>query len=370
LTLTRPNWAGRLQKLQRALVEQELDAFVASHPASIAYLSGFSGSTSLLVVFVDRATLVTDGRYEFGTRAAIAEGSVADVSMRVVDRRYELTLGAVVEEARVRRVGFDASHLTVALLGAWQRVAPSIEWCPTEQIVERLRGVKDASEIAIYRRGGRMMDEVVGQLPEILRNGGTEADVARAIEAALVAAGFEGAAFPTIVASGPNSALPHARPGPRRLVQGDLVVLDFGGVLDGYCLDLTRAAAVGSVTSEARTLYEAVRAAHAAALAAVVPGAQTSTIDAAARGVLERRGLGHAFLHSTGHGLGLEIHEWPRLARAEAGPSDAIEPGMIFTVEPGAYVEGLGGVRLEDDVLVTNEGSEVLTKASLDLLLV
>jgi Xaa-Pro aminopeptidase len=181
-------------------------------------------------------------------------------------------------------------------------------------------------------------------------------------------AGFSGPAFPTIVASGPNSALPHATPGGRRLAQGDLVVLDFGGVLGGYCVDLTRMAAVGRLAPQALALFDAVRDAHDAAIRHLAPGVTGAEVDAAARSVLEARGLGPAFLHGTGHGLGLDVHEAPRISRG--GAETVLAAGMVCTIEPGAYVEGLGGVRLEDDVLVTDTGRDVLTDAPRDLLVV
>jgi Xaa-Pro aminopeptidase len=194
--------------------------------------------------------------------------------------------------------------------------------------------------------------------------------VARAIDAALERAGFSAPAFPTIVAAGPNSAHPHARPTDRRLQHGELVLLDFGGVLDGYCGDLTRMAAVGRVAPDARALFDAVREAQAAAITAVRAGVLASDVDAAARRTLEARGYGTRFLHATGHGLGLDLHEAPRLGRADAERPEPLAAGMVCTIEPGAYIDGLGGVRLEDDVLVTAEGCEVLTDAPRDLLVV
>jgi Xaa-Pro aminopeptidase len=260
--------------------------------------------------------------------------------------------------------------VTVATLQSWQRAAPDIEWTPTERVVENLRLIKDAGEIEIFRRGGAAISRVAANLSAQVRRGCTEREVAAAIDAAVLAAGFSGPSFPTIVASGPNSAHPHAHPGDRRLTAGDLVVLDFGGVLDGYCLDLTRMAAVGSISREAEALVIGVRAAHAAAIAAVGPGRVTSEVDTAAREALAARGLAEAFLHGTGHGLGLEIHEAPRITRPETQADERIRAGMVFTIEPGAYVDGVGGVRLEDDVLVTPEGVEVLTTAPCDLLVV
>jgi len=175
-------------------------------------------------------------------------------------------------------------------------------------------------------------------------------------------AGFSRPAFETIVASGPNSVLPHARPTSRAIQAGDPTVLDFGGVYDGYCVDLTRTVQLGAVPGPLAKLYAAVAEAQQAALAAVRPGAASSAIDAAARSVLERHGLGEAFGHGTGHGLGLEVHEEPRIARPSGQPDVVVEPGMVFTIEPGAYVPGVGGVRIEDDVLVTATGCEVLTR--------
>jgi Xaa-Pro aminopeptidase len=205
-------------------------------------------------------------------------------------------------------------------------------------------------------------------LSTIVRAGETEIAIARSIDLAMERAGFSGPAFPTIVASGPNSALPHATPGGRRLAQGDLVVLDFGGVLGGYCVDLTRMAAVGRLAPQALALFDAVRDAHDAAIRHLAPGVTGAEVDAAARSVLEARGLGPAFLHGTGHGLGLDVHEAPRISRG--GAETVLAAGMVCTIEPGAYVEGLGGVRLEDDVLVTDTGRDVLTDAPRDLLVV
>ena len=241
---------------------------------------------------------------------------------------------------------------------------------PTERVVERARLVKDAAEIATIREAARRISAVVTEAFGSVRAGVAERDVAGVIESAMRAAGYERAAFDTIVGSGPNGALPHYRAGDRILSPGDLVVLDFGGVLDGYCCDLTRTVAIGPLSPEARELYTAVYDAQEAALAAVRPGVETSAVDAAARRVLEERGLGAAFGHGTGHGLGLDVHEEPRITWSRADvPSVPLAPGMVFTVEPGAYVTGFGGVRIEDDVLVTDTGSEVLTQVPRELLI-
>jgi Xaa-Pro aminopeptidase len=238
---------------------------------------------------------------------------------------------------------------------------------PMTGIVESRRVVKDAAEIATLREAARRLSAVARLVPAFLREGRTERALAADIDAAIRDAGFERPAFETIVASGPNSARPHARPGDRAIRAGDGVVLDFGGVYDGYCVDLTRTLFLGAPAAAHARLAAAVREAHAAAIAAVRPGIRPSEIDGAARGVLTDHGLGAAFGHGTGHGLGLEIHEDPRISKLPGALPDApVAAGMVFTIEPGAYVEGVGGVRIEDDVLVVDGGCEVLTDVPIE----
>jgi Xaa-Pro aminopeptidase len=367
----RPDWSGRLARLQARLSAQNLDAFVVTTPLNVTYLTGFTGSAGLLVVRPDRTVFVTDGRYDLVVRRAMAEGGMAASELVKVDRRYDQTLAALVARDGLRTVGFEAGHVTVSTLAAWGRATGSlVTWMPVEKLVEGLRAIKDSAEIEVFRLGGRMISEVARRLSSIVQPGRTEREVAARLDAAILEAGFERLSFPTIVAAGPHSAQPHATPGDRPLSPGDLVVLDFGGVLSGYCTDLTRAAAVGQVSKDAKSLFDAVYEAREAAVKTVRPGRQTSELDRAAREVLEAKGLGEAFSHSTGHGLGLEIHEAPRVARADPDAPEAVEVGMVFTIEPGAYLESVGGVRLEDDVLVTATGAEVLTTAPLDLLVV
>jgi Xaa-Pro aminopeptidase len=236
--------------------------------------------------------------------------------------------------------------------------------------VERCRMVKDSAEIAIFREAAARLSSVAREVPGFIRVGRSEREIADDIGQALRRAGFDRPAFDTIVASGPNSALPHARPGRRTLQGGDGVVLDFGGVYDGYCVDLTRTVQLAPLTDGFGRLFEAVRAAHAAAIRVVAPGVQASAVDRAARQVLEAAGLGEAFVHGTGHGLGLDVHEEPRLTKSGSGLAPAadevLRPGMVVTIEPGAYVPGLGGVRIEDDVLVVEGGCEVLTEVPID----
>jgi Xaa-Pro aminopeptidase len=275
-------------------------------------------------------------------------------------------------ELGITTVGFEPAHLTVArhewLTRTLEARGAAIGLRPTARLVERARLVKDTFEIAILREAAARIAGVADAAFAAARAGVSERAVAGAIESAMRAAGYDRPAFDTIVASGPHGALPHHRPGDRILAAGDLVVLDFGGVLDGYCCDLTRTVSIGPSSPEGRRVHAAVREAQQAAIAAVRPGVAASAVDAAARQVLEGHGLGRAFGHGTGHGLGLDVHEDPRITRAR--PDVADEPlaaGMVFTIEPGAYLEGWGGVRIEDDVLVTDTGCDVLTDVVRDI---
>jgi Xaa-Pro aminopeptidase len=366
----RPDWARRVQSTIQTLRGADVDALVVSHPQNVRYLCGFTGSTGWLVVSPAGARLVTDGRYTAFVRQQIASGRQFESALDVVELGYDQALGSVLTTLEAKRVAFEGQTVTVAGLRRWQQLLPGIDWQPTDDLVEKQRLVKDAVEIQCLRDGGRRLASVAQGLGRIVATGKTELDVARAIDAALERVGFERPAFETIVASGPNSAFPHARPTDRRLGAGDLVVLDFGGVLDGYCVDLTRMAAVGRINSEARLLVDVVLQSQRAAIDAVRAGVTTASVDHAARSSLERRGLGPAFSHGTGHGLGLDVHEAPRISRAESGHVTTLVAGMVFTIEPGAYVEGVGGVRVEDDVLVTTDGCEVLTECARELLVV
>jgi Xaa-Pro aminopeptidase len=224
--------------------------------------------------------------------------------------------------------------------------------------------------VATLREAAARLDAVMPPVLAAVRAGESERQIAAVIETAMRHAGYERPAFDTIVASGPHSAMPHYRAGMRVLASGDLVVLDFGGVLDGYCCDLTRTVSIGPPSDEMRRVYDAVRDAHAAAVAAVKPGVDASMVDTAARELLRERGLADAFGHGTGHGLGLDVHEEPRVGKPRADlPPVTLVPNMVFTIEPGAYLPGFGGVRIEDDVLVTEDGCEVLTHVRRDELL-
>jgi Xaa-Pro aminopeptidase len=355
-------------------VAQGIDALVITSLPNILYLTNFTGSSAIAVLTQDRVQFVTDFRYV----TALAESRRAawacpDLDLVTVDSSYDAALLTVIERLPASRIGFEAAHLTVAR-HAWlaSRIAGDVHpLVATEGIVEGARVVKDQHELETLRAAAAMLSAVVPDICGEARPGRREREVASSIDSLMRRAGFERNAFDTIVASGPHGALPHARPGERILSEGDLVVLDFGGVHDSYCVDLTRTVSMGPVSDRGREVYDAVRSAHDLAIAAVTPGASRYAVDAAARDELTRRGLGEVFGHGTGHGLGVEVHEAPRISRRRAGidVDDApLASGMVFTIEPGAYLPGWGGVRLEDDVVVTENGVEVLTTAATELI--
>jgi Xaa-Pro aminopeptidase len=342
------------------------------------YLSNFAASAGLAVVTPARLYLITDFRYSAAVASLLGspEGP-PETEIVQIDGSYDAALARVLEGPLAGgRFGFEAAHTTVR---QFRWIEGHLAEAPdgsrgtlvaTEGLVERLRAVKDEGELAIFRRAGALLSEVATAILSegVVAAGRTELEIAAEIDYRMKRAGFERPAFDTIVAGGPNGALPHAHPGSRPVAAGDLVVVDFGGVLDGYSVDLTRTVAVGPVGDEQRAMYRAVVASQQDALRAMRAGVQTDAVDDAAREVLKREGLDEAFGHGLGHGLGLEIHEEPRMAKRRAdGPAPVpLEAGMVVTVEPGVYLPGLGGVRIEDDVVVTASGVEQLTQVPLE----
>lgn len=365
----------RHARLRSRLREAALDALVVTHAPNLRYLSNHAGSAGILVVTATGVYLLADFRYtESIARLQASPHACPRLEPRGVPESYDEALLQVLAELGATRVGIEAAHLSVARFDWLRRAMDSrrlrIGLVPTEGLVEGLRAIKDAWELQAVRESASRLGRVAEAAFAAVGIGATERQVAGAIEQELRASGFDRAAFDTIVASGPHSSLPHHRAGDRAIEAGDIVVLDFGGVLDGYCCDLTRTVVVGTPTPEVIRVYEAVRDAQAAAIAAARPGIPASDVDGAARALLETRGLGQAFGHGTGHGLGLEVHEDPRVSRPRADmPAAVLEAGMVFTVEPGAYLAGWGGVRIEDDVVVTADGCELLTSVTRDLLI-
>jgi Xaa-Pro aminopeptidase len=355
---------ARVRAVAMALDSAGVDALIVTNLANVAYLTGFFSSAGAAILSANRVTLIGDGRYAESLAERAAACPFVEAQLLPPGSSYDQAIVNVAPRHGAR-LGFEASHLTVSrynfVAGALAGT-PGLALIPTDGLVERGRARKDVWEVATLRDGGRRLSEVAKCILPNALAGRTELEVAADIEARLRHAGFERPAFDTIVASGPNAARPHARAGQRRIEPGDLVVLDFGGVLDGYCTDMTRTVVAGPAGPRERRLIEQVVEAQAAAFAAVRAGQAPERVDQAARAVLTRHGLGDAFTHGTGHGLGLEVHEAPRVSPARTGhPEPPLAEGMVITLEPGAYFAGWGGVRIEDDVLVTADGAEWLT---------
>lgn len=348
---------GRIRAIRHSLEGKRLDALLVTHRPNIFYLCGFTGDSGALLVEKHGSTLFTDGR--FRVQAADEAGKVSRV--KITAGPLPVRVGRFLKESQVRRVGFDPARLTLAQMTALRAAAGHrVRWAPLAGPVETLRAVKSPDEIARMRRAAMIGSEVVQEVFPLLKPGIREFEVASEIEYRMRRKGAQGPAFETIVAFGDRAALPHARPTARKLRKNELVVLDLGAILAHYCCDLTRTVFVGRAPRRVRKWYQAVLAAQDAARAALQLGVEAGMVDAAARKVLAAAGLGRYFVHSTGHGLGLEVHEEPRLAR---GQRQKILAGMVVTIEPGVYVEGVGGIRVEDDVAIHSRGTEVLTRA-------
>jgi len=358
---------GRLKSLQAGFDRNSLDALLVTHLPNIRYLCGFTGSSGVLAILPTSSVFFTDGRYSEQARTEVHGAQV------VIARKPPLAAAAEwlaknrnKVGKKLRRLGIESEHLTVA--GRSQlasHLRSDFRLRETQGLVERARMVKDADEIALLRSAAVFGASLFDRALEVIRPGVTENEVAAEMEYAARRGGAEQMSFPTIIAAGKRSALPHGRASAVAIPSRGFVVCDFGVILTGYCSDRTRTVHVGRPTSEARRVYEAVREAQAAAIEVVKPGVSVSDVDRAARNILKQRGLGRHFPHSTGHGVGLEIHEPPRIA---SGQKELLCPGMVITIEPGVYIAGSGGVRIEDMVVVKQGGCEVLAPTNKELI--
>jgi Xaa-Pro aminopeptidase len=354
-------FAQRRRILQSQLGAAHLTALLITRPASWYYLTGFSGEAGALVVSRSGAVIITDGRFTAQARQETSR-------VRIIQQTGALaaSVGELLRDAGIRRVGFDASQITVSTLTALRRASGRrTRWIAAARHVEGLRGRKDAGELAQMRKAAALADRVMGHALEILKPGVRELEIAAEIEFQMRQLGASGPAFETIVASGERSAYPHARATAKRLRKNELVVLDLGVILAHYCSDITRTVVVGRASQKIRKWHQAVQAAQRAAIEAVNAGVTCGEVDAAARGVLAGQSLDQYFVHGTGHGLGLEVHEDPRVAK---GQKQILQPGNVVTIEPGVYVPGVGGIRIEDDVAVHEGRTEVLTRIPRDLI--
>ncbi len=351
---------SRQKKFQTALHERELDGFVVTHPANLRYLCGYTGSNGLLLFLDGHPIFFTDGRYTqqarqeiVGARIVIAKGPLFDAAAERLNA------------SKAAAIGFEADLTSVTAAATMRKlVQRKISWKPTSGILLGQRMIKDTDEVRVLRAAVKMGAAVYLKALKTLRPGVKESEVAGHLEFAARLAGAEGMSFDTIVAAGKRGALPHGRASRQAIPSRGFVVVDSGVVFDGYCSDMTRTVHVGRIGQEGREWYKAVLEAQLAGIAAVKPGNVAADVDQATRGTLRRYKLDQYFTHSTGHGVGLEIHEPPRLGK---GQDEKLQPGMVITVEPGIYVPGKGGIRIEDMVLVTDRGCQILTPVTKEL---
>jgi Xaa-Pro aminopeptidase len=360
LIVTTSSFALRRDRLLGLLEERKSAAAVFSHLPNVRYLSGFTGSNAVLLLTARSATLFTDPRYELQAAEEV------DCPVKVVRGSLWPEVAKAVKRRKVATLALEAEHLAQA---EFARIAAglgeSVSLGDVSGLAERLRSVKDAWEIEAIRRSMDVCGKAYVQTLQKIKLGMTENAIAAELEYRMRRLGAEKPSFETIVATGERSALPHAQPTGSRLEANQLLLIDMGASLDGYASDMTRVVHTGRASRLAKRLYDAVLEAHMAAFEMVRPGVTCSAIDGAARKTLKRFGYDQYFQHSTGHGLGLEIHEAPRVGRTVP---DVIEQNMVITIEPGAYIPGTGGVRIEDTVLVTERGAESLTKVPKEFL--
>ena len=348
----------RLQGVRSALAAQKIDALLISDITNLGYVSGFTGSTAYVLVTPSEALLLTDSRYTirahqeapaFTIIEAAGSGGYPDKLRETLDARLDL-----------RRIGIEAGRVTVT---QWQQftkdVAPDREWVPTDGIVESLRAIKDAGEVDAIRQAITLAEAAFETVKPLLRPGIQEREFALELEFAMRRVGADDRAFETIVASGAQGARPHHAPNQRPFVTSDLVTIDWGASVGGYNSDITRTVGIGHVSQEQRDIYGIVLEAQRQAIAAIAPGRTGKEIDAVARDYIASHGYGENFGHGLGHGLGRQVHDGPGFSMRSQ--NFVLKPGMVLTVEPGIYRENWGGIRIEEDVLVTEGGCEVLT---------
>ena len=362
--LRRMDTKGRVGRLLDRLDAAGCDALLVTNLVNVRYLTGFTGSAAMLLVGPEVLLLTTDGRYKFQSSGQVAASGVdADIEIGGLAAQHEALAKAATAYGRI---GLEAGNVTWARQRAFADVFTTAEIVATEAVVEALRRVKDEGELDRIAEACRVADLALAQVRPLLGTGISEVDFAVALDFEIRRLGAEGNSFESIVASGPNGAKPHATPSSRKIGNGELVVLDFGSIVDGYCSDMTRTVCVGEPASDvAQRMYDVVAESQRAGVDAVRAGVDCAAVDRACRDVIAEAGWADAFLHSTGHGVGLDIHEAPGVSTIS---TDTLEVGYVVTVEPGVYLPEHGGVRIEDTVVVTAEGCRLLTNAPKELL--
>jgi Xaa-Pro aminopeptidase len=355
------SFSHRHKSLLRELRQRGVDCLLVTSPANWYYLTGFTGDAGVLIVATGATTLITDGRF---TSQAREESPY--IRLELQKGSLYASVGEWLKKRGLRHIGYDPEQWTMTHWKTLRKACGAkCRLVEASGIVESLRRKKDPQELAVMRKAAILAGDVLEGVLKLLKPGVRESEISAEIEYQMKKRGASGPSFESIVAFGKRAALPHARPTANRLRKNELVVLDLGAILARYCSDITRTVHVGRASRRTRAWYRAVQEANQAAIAVVKEGVTCGEVDAAAREVLKKNGLDKYFVHSTGHGLGLEVHESPRIAR---GQSIRLEAGNVITIEPGVYIEGVGGIRIEDDVVVGVHGREVLTRVSRDLI--
>lgn len=351
---------GKLEKLRALFAEYDIDGMLVTNPYNRRYITGFTGTAGVAVISQDKAVFITDFRY------------IEQASKQVQGFEIVKHTGPIVEEVakqvarlHIQKLGFEQEDVSYATFKAYEQ-AVNAELVPTSLVVEKLRLIKSESEIKILKEAAAIADAAFEHILSFIRPGVKEIEVANELEFFMRKQGATSSSFDTIVASGYRSALPHGVATDKVIEKGELVTLDFGAYYNGYCSDITRTVAVGEISDELKTIYNIVLEAQMRGMKGIKPGMTGKEADALTRDYITEKGYGDYFGHSTGHGIGLEIHEGPTLsARSDV----VLAPGMVVTVEPGIYIPGLGGVRIEDDTVVTENGNEALTHSPKELII-
>lgn len=353
---------ARIEKARQRMAALDLDAYLVSHLPHVRYLCGYSGSNGLLLIGRKGAEFYTDGRYEQQVRTEVKG------ARKIIPKSGDLMAQAAASKligGGHPRIGFQARYFSVSALDAFKTKLDGPLLVAQDDLVEPLTAIKDKQEIDFTEKATGIVDEAFDRILEHIRPGARESEVAAELEHIMINLGSEGIPFETICASGHRSALPHGKASRKRIASGDFVTLDYGATVGGYCSDITRTVVVGKASPRHKKIYDIVYRAQRAAVRKVKDGASTKAVDEAARVIITKAGYGNRFGHGTGHGVGLEVHQAPNLSfRTDS----KLKSGMIVTIEPGIYIPKFGGVRIEDDVLVTRTGCRVLTQAPTKLI--
>jgi len=343
----------RIALLKNGIKKSSLDAILVTDETNVAYLSGFKGHDSMALITLDKNYFITDSRY-----IEEAEGALDNFCVRLVDRSTYDTFSEIIEILRLKRIGFEATNLPYGVAARLYELIKNAKLIPCRDMVEEIRAVKDPGEITLIRRSARLNKKVFNSALRRLKPGVSERSLADEIETIFIREGAR-SAFELIVASGENASKPHALPTSAKIRENSFVMIDIGAKLDGYCSDLTRMVTLGRVKDKFKKIYNTVRIAQEKAIEMIRPGVMVRDVDAAGRDHIKGAGFGKYFGHSLGHGIGMNVHEKPTISSLSEG---SLRPGMVFTVEPAIYIPKFGGARIEDMVLVTDKGCEVLTR--------